>query len=627
MKKIFSSILVFFVSLIFLIFPNEALSQEQFQIDADVEYVISETGETYVTHDITLTNLYSNLYATNYQLSLDNINPNNIKAVEGGVPLTVTEEKLGTATNVNIAFDNVVAGKGKQRKFSISFTEDSFATKTGEVWEISIPKLASADFFSKYQSTLMIPKSFGEIAYLSPEPTSQSVEKENIFVFTKEDMVKSGISAGFGMFQVFSFTLNYHLENPLSKEAITEIALPPDTPYQKVYYENLTPKPKTVEEDVDGNWIATYRLKKRERIDVVATGSVQIFSFPRRIFPENTESLNQNLQESKYWQVNDPRIQNLAKTFKTPKAIYDYVVNSLSYDYVRVRPNVERLGASSALKNPNSAICMEFTDLFIAISRAAGIPAREINGFAYSESPEIQPLSLVADVLHAWPEYWNENLGHWVPVDPTWGSTSGIDYFEQMDLRHFTFVIHGNNPTQPYPPGSYKLGSNPQKDVFVNLGQLPKLRTSLPSIMLSKTKTIPFFDTKMKANIYNSGPSALYDVDIKVYFDDEISDSYMIDEILPYSSHESDIFIPFSLLGKNTPKKVTYSVSGSDVEAPAGKTFVIIYNLLVILVIVSAIIVYILVKLGKIKLRFFKRNKNNENNNAQKTEGSQNIKE
>ena len=174
----------------------------------------------------------------------------------------------------------------------------------------------------------------------------------------------------------------------------------------------------------------------------------------------------------------------MALELKTPEAIYDYVVKTLKYDYSRVRANVERLGALAALKSPNTAICMKFTDLFIALARASGIPAREINGYAYTENPQIQPLSLVADVLHAWPEYYDKEEKVWIPIDPTWGSTTGgVDFFNKLDLRHFTFVIHGKDSVKPYAAGSYKLGTNPQKDVFVSFGSLPEVRFSSIQIL------------------------------------------------------------------------------------------------------------------------------------------------
>src|SRR5205085_322452 len=145
-----------------------------------------------------------------------------------------------------------------------------------------------------------------------------------------------------------------------------------------------------------------------------------------------------------YWQTNDPAIKALGQELKTPKDIYEYVVKTLSYDFTRVTDDKPRLGAALALKNPTSAVCREFTDLFIAIARSAGIPAREVDGFAYTENAKQRPLSLVKDILHAWPEYYDTNKKTWVMVDPTWGSTTGgIDYFQVLDLDHFAFAIKG----------------------------------------------------------------------------------------------------------------------------------------------------------------------------------------
>ncbi|GAI19887.1 unnamed protein product, partial [marine sediment metagenome] len=67
------------------------------------------------------------------------------------------------------------------------------------------------------------------------------------------------------------------------------------------------------------------------------------------------------------------------------------------------------MGALKALNSKNPVVCMEFTDLFIALCRAAGIPVREVNGYAHTNNPKLRPLSLTLDVLHAWPEYYDEN--------------------------------------------------------------------------------------------------------------------------------------------------------------------------------------------------------------------------
>lgn len=594
-----------FTAIVFFSFANKVKAQDKFDISASVTYQVETSGTTKVTHNISIKNLYSDLYATSYSLSLDNINPVNPSASEGQKSLPVSVSKTNDTTTLRVDFPDAVVGKDKERKFQISFEDTSFATRTGEVWEIAIPKLSNPDSFTNYQVTLLVPSSFGQKAYISPNATSENINGSYYsYLFSKESVAKYGISAGFGKFQVFSFNLNYHLENPLSKTATTQIAIPPDTAYQKVYYQNISPAPTSVDVDEDGNFMATYTLKPRERVDVKVEGSVQIFSVARDFMKPSQDTLNKNLQASDYWEVNDPQIQQLARTLKTPKAIYDYVTSTLSYDYNRVRPNVERLGAKAALQSPNTAICMEFTDLFVTLARAAGIPAREINGYAYTENPEIEPLSLVADVLHAWPEYWDSSREVWVPVDPTWGSTTGgVDFFNKLDLRHFAFVIHGDNSSKPYPAGSYKLGSNPQKDVFVNFGQLPQERDSKLQIVAETKASLPFIGSNLVVTVKNAGPVAVYNLSPKVYFDGQLMDTGY-DEVLPaFSSYEMTVKIPFSFLGTKTPNKVQIVAGNEKIDVPTNKNQVIIYNLLALFILLSFIMLFVFMRVKKVKIK------------------------
>jgi len=59
------------------------------------------------------------------------------------------------------------------------------------------------------------------------------------------------------------------------------------------------------------------------------------------------------------------------------------------------------------LDNTTNAVCLEYTDLFVTLARAAGIPSRSIEGFAYTKNSRLRPLSLVDDVLHAWVQYYD----------------------------------------------------------------------------------------------------------------------------------------------------------------------------------------------------------------------------
>lgn len=601
----------------FVLCTSVAHAEGEFKTDVDVTYKVQESGITSVTNNITLENLFTDLYATSYTLILDNIKPTNLIASQGGKNLPFQVKTEGSKTNIVISFPDSLVGKGNKRVFSVSYDDPTIAQRTGEVWEISIPRLSSDSSFSSYNLSFSVPNSFGEEAYISPSPERKVIEdNQKVYTFNKEIVSKTGIMAGFGQFQVFSFNLIYHLENPLVKSASIEIALPPDTSLQKVYFSQVDPKPNNIRVDADGNWLGTFTLTPRQRVDITAKGSVQIFAGPRPYLPPQESALTNNLLPTDFWQVNDPVILELAHKYKTPREIYDFVVGFLSYNFERVKPNVVRLGALEALKNPKSAICMEFTDLFIAIARAAKIPAREINGFAYTENPKIQPLSLVSDILHAWPEYWDSNKKTWISIDPTWGSTTGgIDYFNKLDLRHFAFVIHGADSQKPYPPGSYKLGPNPQKDVFVNFGQLPIDRNPKIKIVSEVEKFIPFTSQKILVSIENTGIAASYNLTPQVFFDNKLIETKNIPVLPPYGNFSFTIKVPFSFLGRNTPNIIKITASDEKLEIQSAKVEVIIYNLASILLISLILTLVILIKLGKIKIpkikKLFARNPGN----------------
>jgi hypothetical protein len=160
---------------------------------------------------------------------------------------------------------------------------------------------------------------------------------------------------------------------------------------------------------------------------------------------------------------------------------------------------------------------MEFTDLFIALARASGIPGRELDGFAYTANPALRPLSLTRDVLHSWPEYWDEIRG-WVMVDPTWeNTTGGVDYFNKFDLNHFVFAIKGSSSEQPAPAGAYKYIGQDSRDVKVTLSENDFL--GKPQLLVEVENANPILaglPGKIKVKLLNEGnavyPPASFDI-------------------------------------------------------------------------------------------------------------------
>jgi hypothetical protein len=234
--------------------------------------------------------------------------------------------------------------------------------------------------------------------------------------------------------------------------------------------------------------------------------------------------------------------------------------------------------------------------LFIAIARAAGIPAREINGYAYTENPEIQPLSLVSDVLHSWPQYWSEDRHAWISVDPTWESTSGINFFDHLDLRHIAFVIHGTDDSLPLAPGLYKVGDNPQKDVFVSFGQLSSSSDENPIITSHISKKIwPFVNT-YTFRIENKSKTAVYDRTAAVYFDDKKVQTFSGIQIPPGGNFQKSVDINFGLWKKEIPGGVHTDVDGlfSDVTQTHKESYqlfqLILIFVLFILILINTIL-------------------------------------
>lgn len=467
MRKIIGFIFGLVFVLIFLFAPQAIFADSNFTTDYNVTYNVLENALTHVTFDIALTNKTSQYYASSYgvQVGFDDIE--NILARDSLGKITPEISSNSDGNNIEILFNDRVVGLDKKLNFSISFDTKDIARKSGKIWDINIPGLTEQNAYQSFNVKVIVPKSLGDPSYIKPD--SGKLINGNL-TFTKEELGESGISISFGKEQIYNFNLSYHLKNSNLFPIKTEIALPPSTNYQDVEIDTIDPRPQNVEVDTDGNWLAQYILSPGKKIDIAVNGKAKIMLRPKKEQLPDAK-LKEYLKEQPYWQSNNKEIKDLALKLKTPYAIYKYVVDTLTYDFDRVEKNWPRVGALSLLRNPTSAVCLEFTDLFVAIARAAGIPAREINGFAFTQNSKERPLSLVKDVLHAWPEYYDYGLQTWVMIDPTWSNTTGgVDYFYTLDFDHFAFIIKGISSTYPIPAGGYKTSDNNSKDIDVQLG-------------------------------------------------------------------------------------------------------------------------------------------------------------
>lgn len=536
MSKVKIFLLVFILHLIFI---KPIFADEVFKADYNVTYTVSNNASTRVNFEVSLTNQTAQYYASRYDIQIGFKDLQNLKAYDPDGPLTPTVTKSEKGQNIELNFNKQVVGLNNKLTFNLSFETSELAQNTGIVWEINIPGISSQNDFSSFNVTVYYPEFLGRPVFIKPNVIPASAVSSNSLKFTKKELGASGISIAFGPYQIYKFNLTYHLGNRNLFPVSTEIALPPSTNYQEVLIDNITPRPKAVREDSDGNWLAEYNLLPSQNVKVLVQGTAKIFLNPKTEILSD-KKLSEYLKEKPYWQTTNSRVKSLAEDLKTPRNIYNYVVDSLSYDFSRVTQNKPRQGAINIINEPASAVCLEFTDLFVTLARAAGIPAREVDGFANTKNTQERPLSLVKDVLHAWPQYYDSEKQTWIMVDPTWGNTTGgVDYFDVLDFDHFAFVIKGQDSSYPVPAGGYKLEKNrSEKDVDVSVSSVFNKNQSFKTFIDIPESALPGFPVIGNIKIENTGNAVLENQDININSSllSAETRSIHIEKVLPFAS-------------------------------------------------------------------------------------------
>lgn len=136
------------------------------------------------------------------------------------------------------------------------------------------------------------------------------------------------------------------------------------------------------------------------------------------------------------------------------RRIYASVLDHMTYNLDSPHRNQ---GALSALQN-GSGVCEDYASLFVALSRAAGIPARQVYGYADpGATGEIWKLApgqafSLRGCRHSWAEIYLAGRG-WLPVDPTMEICS-------KSFQFFGFLPGASHIAQNYLDNSLKARFN-----------------------------------------------------------------------------------------------------------------------------------------------------------------------
>ena len=539
---------------------------ESFKTEATSTYTISENGTARVEHRFTIINLKPTTYLKQYLIKLQFPSVTEITATNQGQETKPYVVKDGPTTSITLNFDDEVVGEGKTRIFSISYTTKDVSVGSGNVLELRIPALAGAQE-TKHQVYVNLPVRFAYPVRANPKPDKQSITAESIQL-QYNSFPSKGISALFGSEQTYLLSTRYLLKNPSSSLGYTQIALPPDTSYQRMEYQSLEPKPKQVKIDEDGNWIATYDVPANTTIDVHLETRIKVSLEPDPIVPV-IQPTAEHLNEKPFWQTDSAAVLKFAQPARL-RDIYDSVISTLSYDTKRVASGdiTSRLGAVDALQSPAAAVCQEYADLLIAGWRSAGIPARRLNGYAFSQNQEVRPLSFRGTVLHAWVDYFDQASQQWRMVDPTWeDTTGGVDYFSEFDLNHIVLSINGFSSSDPAPAGSY---TDSPDEAVLDVKVIPASASAQPKF-LAVMKPVTVLGITIPGShsvkIVNETGRAWYDTHITLAADsgNRTSPDQITSTFLPF---EEKTF----LITLNTPSKLSWNTTNLSITlVPTGE--------------------------------------------------------
>lgn len=183
-------------------------------------------------------------------------------------------------------------------------------------------------------------------------------------------------------------------------------------------------------------------------IDELNAGQSEILliDYSLKLSPQNDFSKQNDIQDyinpSEKIESNHPEIlaqaklltQDIQDDMQKAKTFYVFVRDSLHYN---LNSPYRNQGALSALNN-QEGVCEDFASLFVALCRASGIPARQVNGFAdpkeSGESWNLLPGQTLSmnKYRHSWAEFYIQESG-WLPADPTFDSISGtMNYFKSI---------------------------------------------------------------------------------------------------------------------------------------------------------------------------------------------------
>ncbi len=237
--------------------------------------------------------------------------------------------------------------------------------------------------------------------------------------------------------------VSYRFSVPDKTRMIQLIVLLPQTipNRQKIVNIESTPSPaRTIHRN--GNTYAEYQFTRPDsHINIDISIEAELYRYDLSTASGNPQPVDLDssglagyLVQEKYIEKNDPAIQAVAHDIAgnadtdIVKNIYDYVLDHMEY----VKLGSKDLGAVTSLRY-GKGDCTEYSDLFVAICRAKGIPARIASSYAMGNN--------ATPTRHSWAEAYLKDIG-WVPFEISGADVPSVTFRNRAFRNMMTYYMY-----------------------------------------------------------------------------------------------------------------------------------------------------------------------------------------
>ena len=484
LKRLIFGLIVFVGFNLITAVNSQVAAQSEFKVVIDREYNVEADGTLQVIETHTVRNesqnrrVISKSNEESFQISVVSGSKDKLEETVRTAVLTID----GQQTNFDASYheDKAIISvfypreitKNQQIVFRLQYTNYGLVERVGALYDIYAPGFAKDIQFvsglteTEYNTLVRVSSSLPEENFAIPSPTkTEDANGFRVYTFGQETLVGKTIWIQRGKVQYYQFKIVQQGSPTDEKDTGYQneyhLILPRDIDegevYQKVYFAKISPEPSEIIRDSDENLLGVFKFSSHLAFTVTIEGYAAVGLSDFGVNATNGGLLNQLSSDlvstytkaAQFWEVDSSEIQKVAKDLKGSSQnifdiiskTYEFVVNSIDYSEVKRFGLNERQGALTTLKQ-GAGVCMEYSDLFLTLVRAQGIPARAVFGYGYDSK-----LDSNAQEAHQWVNVYLPGVEKWVSVDVTWGESG--DALIGGDLNHFYTHVATTDPNTP----------------------------------------------------------------------------------------------------------------------------------------------------------------------------------